>query len=107
MEEFLENETVEELMKIENYKEQINEEYNNLIKNRNNIRKKYYKNIEFTADAYCYLPVNLYRLIPIIKDKSNIDDNCISNITPIYIINKVKQLMKDITKFTVDIIMEH
>ena len=64
--------------------------------------KKYYNNIAFKTDAYCFLPVNLYRLIPIIKDKSNIKDYNSSDLTPVYIINKVNELMDSITKFSID-----
>ena len=101
-EEFMTDEAVNELINTPGYKQLLIDEFNNLFKMRDTIRQKYYSNISFKEDAYCYLPVNLDRLITIVKDKSDINNNCVSDMTPLYIIEKVNNLMEDICKYTSD-----
>ena len=45
------------------------------------------------------MPFNLYRFIPAVKYKFNIDDNSVSDLNPIYIINNVNYLCNNITKY--------
>ena len=96
---FITNDALNELMDNKEYERILNEEYENIVNNRDLIREKYYKDIQFTTDAYLYIPVNLYRLIPIIVGKFNIHNN-ISDLSPIYIIEQVNQLLDDITKYS-------
>ena len=95
---YITDEALNELMDNKEYVSILNKEYENIINNRDLLRNKYYKHIQFTSDAYLYVPVNLYRLIPIIVGKFNINNN-ISDLSPLYVIEQVNQLLDDITKF--------
>ena len=96
---YLQDEVIKEMMNVDNYQDILNEEYNNILKNRDLMRTKYYKHINHVNDAMLYMPVNLFRLIPIIAGKFNIHAN-ISDLSPLYIIEKVNELMDNITKYS-------
>lgn len=96
---FLTKDAIDELVKIDGYEKQLDAEYDELYGYRNDLRYKYFKNVKNVGDTSTYIPVNLYRLIPTIIDNFNIKKYSLSNITPIYVIEKVNNMMIDIVKY--------
>ena len=84
---------VEEFMKEKDYVEKLNAEFKALSEIRNDLRYKYMKNLDVITNNVCYLPINFYRLLPIIKNKFEITDVNIPNLSPTYIIAEVEKLI--------------
>ena len=86
------------LMKIENYKEKLDEEFKAVFEGRENLRHIYCKDLNLIGDIDTFSPINFYRLIPIIVEDFNIKSYSLSDITPIYVMEKVQELFREITK---------
>ena len=99
---FMTESAVNELMKSENYKEKLNEEFDKMMKFRSDLREIYFKNLDVVNNAKVFLPVNLYRLISIVKNDFNIKSFSLSDITPIYVIDEVNKMLSDIVKYSID-----
>jgi len=84
---------VEEFMKEKDYMEKLNTEFKKLMEIRTDLRYKYMKNLDVITNNVCYLPINFYRLLPIIKNKFEITDANIPNLSPTYIIAEVEKLI--------------
>ena len=92
-------ESVEEMMSDPNYKNILNDEYNELLEMRQTLRYKYFKNTEAIGDINTYIPINLYRVIPSQLIKFNIENYHLSDLTPQYVIQTYNSTFKDIIKY--------
>jgi hypothetical protein len=98
-ESFMTPEAIDQMMNDPNYKNILNDEYNEILDMRYELRYNYFKNTEAIGDINTYTPINLYRVIPSQLIKFNIENFMLSDITPQYVINTYNQAMKDIVKY--------
>ena len=98
-ENFMTPEAVKTMMEDINYKNVLNDEYNEMIKLRHDLRYKYFNNVEAIGDVKTYIPINLYRVIPSQLIKFNIQPFQLSDITPQYIIQTYNNCMKEMVKY--------
>jgi DNA-directed RNA polymerase beta' subunit len=91
--------TVDILMKEPDYVEMLEAEYQKLIDSRDLLRTKYMKNLDVITNNRCYLPINFFRLLPFIKNKFDLTDNNIPDITPTYIIEEVEKLISKCLRY--------
>lgn len=92
---------VKQLLEVKEYKDLLKKEYDLMMQLRENLRHKYFKGTDI-IDVTTYMPFNLQRFIPAMKFKFNIGENSVSDISPIYVINKVDELCKFVTKYMKD-----
>jgi len=85
-------------MKTDNLEETLDNEFDELFENREKLRYEFCKSCDVIGKASTYVPVNLFRLVPIIMEDFNIKPYSLSDMSPLYVIEKVKQLFEDITK---------
>ena len=98
-ENFMTESAIKEMMNDINYKNIINDEYEEISQMRHDLRYKYFKNVEAIGDISTYIPINLFRVIPSQLIKFNIEPFHLSDLTPQYIINTYNNSMKDIIKY--------
>lgn len=92
---------VKELLAVKEYKEILDVEFKRMMKYRDDLRQKYFKGTD-VIDLSTYMPFNLHRFIPAVKYKFNINEHSVSDISPIYIINRVDELCNFVTKYMKD-----
>ena len=96
---FIEEDVVKDILKNKKeIQELVDKEYEYIISCRDDLRHNHFKHIDVLGQASVYLPVNLYRLIPIIREDFGINDYDLSDLTPKYVIEEVKKLIDDIGK---------
>ena len=98
-ENFMTKEAIQKMMDDPNYKNILNDEYNEILDMRNELRYNFFKNTEAIGDIKTYIPINLYRVIASQLIKFNIESFMLSDLTPQYIINTYNDTMKDIIKY--------
>ena len=98
-ENFMTASTVKEMMEDPNYKNLLNDEYEELLQYRKDLRYNYFNNTEAIGDINTYIPINLYRVIPSQLIKFNIQSFDLSDLTPQYVINTYNEALKDIIKY--------
>ena len=87
------------MMDDPNYKNILNDEYAELLMMRNDLRYKYFNNVEAIGDINTYVPINLFRVIPSQCTKFNVQPFHFSDITPQYIIQNYNDAMNEIVKY--------
>jgi DNA-directed RNA polymerase beta' subunit len=90
---------VNEMMDDPNYKNILNDEYAEILMMRNDLRYKYFNNVEAIGDINTYVPINLFRVIPSQCTKFNVQPFHFSDITPQYIIQNYNDAMDEIVKY--------
>ena len=85
---FMTAEAVDEMMENEEYKNLLQQEYNQILECRDTLRHNYFKYTEAIGDVETYMPINLYRDIPSQLIKFNIESFDLSDLTPKYIIEQ-------------------
>jgi len=90
---------VDEMLSNPKYMEILQNEYNELNKNRDLMRNVFFKNVSLISDASCYTPVNLYRMIQSNLVKFNIQHYQLSDLSPLYVIEKFKSMMDSVLKY--------
>jgi DNA-directed RNA polymerase beta' subunit len=98
-ENFMTKSAVKEMMEDPNYKNLLNDEYDEILQYRKDLRYKYFNNTEAIGDINTYIPINLYRVIPSQLIKFNIQSFDLSDLTPQYVINTYNEALKDIIKY--------
>ncbi len=93
--------TMKELLGIKDYKEKLEKEYEMMVEYRDKLRNVYFVGTD-VIDIPTFMPFNLYRFIPAVKYKFNIGEKSISDLSPIYIIDRVKELCDSVTKYMRD-----
>ncbi len=96
---FMTKDAVDELLSNPQYMEILNKEYKDMMQNRDLLRNVFFKNTKLISDASCYTPVNLYRMIQSNLVKFNIQSYQLSNISPLYVIEKYKAMMDSVLKY--------
>lgn len=96
---FMVKDVVDKMMADENYKTILEDEFKLMMEYRDTLRNKYFYNTEVIGDINTFIPFNLYRIIPSIRTKFNIEDFHLSDITPQYVIDRFNSLMNDIMKY--------
>ncbi len=96
---FMTKDAVDELMSNPQYVEILNKEYKEMIQSRDLMRNVFFKNAKLISDASCYTPVNLYRMIQSNLVKFNIQPYQLSDISPLYVIEKYKAMMDSVLKY--------
>ncbi len=96
---FMTKEAVDELMSNPQYMEILNKESKEMIQSRNLMRNVFFKNAKLISDASCYTPVNLYRMIQSNLVKFNIQPYQLSDMSPLYVIEKYKAMMDSVLKY--------
>ena len=97
---FMTEEAVNNMMGSEGYKEKLEEEYKFIMDGREQLRNKFCKECDFVAKAKTFVPINLFRLIPIVKEDLNIKTYSLSDMSPMYVIEKVKEFYDEISRFS-------
>ena len=87
------------MMDDPNYKNILNDEYAEILMMRNDLRYKYFNNVEAIGDINTYVPINLFRVIPSQCTKFNVQPFHFSDITPQYIIQTYNDAMNEIVKY--------
>ena len=98
-ENFMTASAVKEMMEDPSYKNLLNDEYEEILQNRKELRYNYFNNTEAIGDINTYIPINLYRVIPSQLIKFNIQSFDLSDLTPQYVINTYNEALKDIIKY--------
>ena len=98
-ENFMTASAVKEMMEDPSYKNLLNDEYEEILQNRKELRYNYFNNTEAIGDINTYIPINLYRVIPSQLIKFNIQPFDLSDLTPQYVINTYNEALKDIIKY--------
>ena len=93
--------TMKELLATKDYKETLQKEYEMMVEYRDKLRNVYFVGTD-VIDIPTFMPFNLYRFIPAVKYKFNIGEKSISDLNPIYVINRVKELCDSVTKYMRD-----
>jgi DNA-directed RNA polymerase II subunit RPB1 len=96
---FMLKDAVDKMMADDNYKTILEEEFKLMMENRNILRNNYFFNTEVIGDIHTFIPFNLYRIIPSIRIKFNIEDFHLSDITPQYVIDRFNTMITDIMKY--------
>ena len=96
--EVLEENTLKEFLKKNKDTELIKNEYEFLLENRDIVRNKYFKKMK-TFDLTFSSPINLFRIINNIKDKFKISISQKSDLSPIYIIESIDNLINSFMKY--------
>ena len=100
---FIEEDVVKDILKNKKeIQELVDKEFEYIMSCRDDLRHNHFKHIDVLGQASVYLPVNLYRLIPIIREDFGINDYDLSDLTPKYVIEEVKKLMDDIGNFAME-----
>lgn len=98
-ENFMTPEAVTEMMEDDNYKLILNDDYEEMMQLRHDLRYKYFKNAEAIGDINTYIPINLYRVIPSQLVKFKVEPYHLSDLTPQYILKTFNETMIDIIKY--------
>lgn len=96
---FMTKEAIDEMMEDINYKNIINDEYEELLDMRKEMRYNYFKNVEAIGDIQTYIPINLYRVIPSQLIQFNVKPFDLTDLTPQYIIKSFKDVVKEIVRY--------
>jgi len=98
-ENFMTPEAIKEMIDDGTYKNILNDEYEEMMQYREDLRHNYFSNTEAIGDIKTYIPINLYRVIPDQLIKFNIEPFHLSDLTPKFITETYNQAMKDIIKY--------
>lgn len=96
---FMTKDAVDELMENPQYMDILNKEFKEMNHGRDLMRNVFFKNAKLISDASCYTPVNLYRMIQSDLVKFNIQPYQLSDISPLYVIEKYKTMMESVLKY--------
>jgi DNA-directed RNA polymerase II subunit RPB1 len=96
---FMKPETINEMMENSNYKLLLDDEFNEILEMRNELRYNYFRNVEAIGDINTYIPINLFRVIASQLIKFNVKPFDLTDLTPEYIIKTYNETMKDIIKY--------
>ncbi len=96
---FMTKSAVDELMENPKYMDILNDEFKEIENNRNLMRNVFFKNAKLISEASCYTPVNLYRMIQSNLVKFNIQPYQLSDLSPLYVIEKYKAMINSILKY--------
>jgi DNA-directed RNA polymerase II subunit RPB1 len=96
---FMLKDAVDKMMADENFKTILEDEFKLMMENRDILRNNYFYNTEVIGDIHTFIPFNLYRIIPSIRIKFNIEDFHLSDITPQYVIDRFNTMINDIMKY--------
>ena len=94
----MEKDIYDELIKDKYYKEKLNEEYDRVYEYRRICREKYFNNMTL-MDTTIYSPVNLFRIINIAKDRFHVKNYQKTDLSPLYINEKIKSLIERLNDF--------
>ena len=92
---------MKEMLQVEDYQKYLDEEYQYLFKSRDKLRNDIFRNTDI-IDITTFMPFNLFKYIPAIKFKFNIGNNNVSDLSPIYVINRINDLCDFVTKYMKD-----
>ena len=98
-ENFMTKEAMEKMMDDPNYKNILNDEYEEILQYQKDLRYKYFNNTEAIGDINTYIPINLYRVIPSQLIKFNVQSFDLSDLTPQYVIDTYNEALKNIIKY--------
>jgi DNA-directed RNA polymerase beta' subunit len=98
-ENFMTKKAIDKMIEDPNYKNILNDEYEEIMQYRKDLRYNYFNNTEAIGDINTYIPINLYRVIPSQLIKFNIQSFDLSDLTPQYVINTFNEVLKDIIKY--------
>ena len=98
-ENFMTKDAIAEMMMDDQYKNFLNDEFDEIMYYRKELRYNYFGNTEAIGDINTYIPINLYRVIPSQLIKFNIENFHLSDLTPQYIKVTFDNAMKDIIKY--------
>ena len=96
---FVENDVVDEFMEEDDLEDKLEEEFNLMMEYRRLLREEIFNDISYTADSNSFVPINLYRVIKSIRNNFNITDYSISDLSPLYVLNKLDYMIDKITKY--------
>jgi DNA-directed RNA polymerase beta' subunit len=92
---------MKDLLAVKDYQKILDEEYQILIDCRDKLRNEYFKNTDIIG-IDTFMPFNLFKYLPAMKFKFNINDNNVSDLNPIYVIERVNELCVFATKYMKD-----
>jgi DNA-directed RNA polymerase II subunit RPB1 len=99
----MEEDMVKEILKNKkDVQKVLDEEFEYMMFCRDDLRHNHFGNINVMGKATVYLPVNLYRLIPIVREDFGINDYDLSDLSPVYVIEQVKELMDSIKNYAIE-----
>lgn len=92
------NEAITEMQKDAQYKTTLENEFSQLMTDRDNIRYKFFPSLDI-IDVGCLLPINISRFVFASARKMNLSRNNVSDINPLYIIKRTGELCDFLDKF--------
>ena len=94
----LDDKTLKEFKSVKNHKDIVDSEIKNLIELRNVIRLRHFNRMK-DMDISFFSPINLFRLIQTIQYKFKISKSGLSDLNPLYILEKIEELINSFMKF--------
>jgi DNA-directed RNA polymerase II subunit RPB1 len=89
---YLTKNTITQMKKTKGWKNKLNEYFNTIIENQDFLREGVFKNY---LDTNIHYPINLYRLLNMVKSLFNIVGSNIVDLNPIYVIESINSLVSD------------
>ena len=83
------------MRKTKKYMNVLDDYFGKLVKNMHYLRGYVFKDSPLSTIKF---PVNIFRLIKRVKEQFNINSTIVSNLNPIYIVNQVEELTKELGK---------
>jgi DNA-directed RNA polymerase II subunit RPB1 len=92
---------IKDLLAIKDYQKNLDDEFNMMMEYRERLRYEFFKNID-VIDVDTFMPFNLFKYIPAIKFKFSVGDDNVSDLNPIYVINRINELCDVVSKYMRD-----
>jgi DNA-directed RNA polymerase II subunit RPB1 len=95
---YIEKNVVDELFKVSDFNDKLENEYIFLKQSRDILRQTYYNNLN-VMNVKILSPINFYRLIQSVRFKFEIQECDISKLNPLYVIDSINTLLHDFRKY--------
>ena len=92
---------IKDLLATKDYQKNLDDEFNMMMEYRERLRYEFFKNID-VIDVDTFMPFNLFKYIPAIKFKFSVGDDNVSDLNPIYVINRINELCDVVSKYMRD-----
>ena len=96
---FMTKGAIEEMMENPRYKEILKAEYQSMLDDRDALRHTYFHEVKNIGDVSCFSPLNLKSVIHSNLHKFNIQTFQLSDISPLYVIEKYNAMVESILKY--------
>lgn len=96
---FMEDDSVDTFFENDDLENRLNKEYQLMMEFRRQLREDVFKNINYINDSNTFIPINLHRLIQNTIDNFNIKKYHLSDLSPLYVLDRLDYLINTITQY--------